>query len=53
MINQDFDRFVKTQEKEKTSYLGHGERGKNIDSKTNNRKISNTNVGASGRNDDV
>ncbi|MRH44917.1 hypothetical protein GH741_19935 [Aquibacillus halophilus] len=50
MINQDFDGFIKNQEKEKTNYLGHGERGKNIDPKTNNRKNSNKNVGATGKN---
>lgn len=49
MINQDFERFVKTQEKEKTIYPGHGERGKNIDPKTNQRGNTNKNVGATGR----
>ncbi|MEN2768156.1 hypothetical protein [Ornithinibacillus xuwenensis] len=49
MINRDFDELVKYQKKEKTDYLGHGERAENLDPKTNNRKVSNENPGATGR----
>ncbi|GGM30673.1 hypothetical protein GCM10011351_16030 [Paraliobacillus quinghaiensis] len=50
MINEDFEKLIKYQEKEKSSYLGNGERGKNLDPQTNNRKNANKNPGASGRN---
>ncbi|WP_159431563.1 hypothetical protein [Ornithinibacillus halophilus] len=49
MINEDFDKLVKYQKKEKTDYLGHGERGKELDPNTNNRKTSNKHPGATGR----
>ncbi|WP_171038248.1 hypothetical protein [Aquibacillus sediminis] len=49
MINQDFDRFVEYQKKEKTTYLGNGKRGRNIDPKTNQRGNTDKNVGATGR----
>lgn len=47
-INQDFDKLVKYQKKEKSPYLGHGEQAKNTDPSTNNRKMSNSNPGATG-----
>ncbi|SHG18589.1 hypothetical protein SAMN05216225_101924 [Ornithinibacillus halophilus] len=49
VINEDFDKLVKYQKKEKTDYLGHGERGKELDPNTNNRKTSNKHPGATGR----
>jgi len=49
MINEDFDKFVKYQEKEKTTYLGNGKRGKNTDKKTNNPNESTEHPGATGR----
>lgn len=41
MINQDFDKFVKYQEKEKTTYLGNGKRAKDMDEETNIPKGNN------------
>lgn len=52
MINQDFDRFIEYQKKERTVYPGKGKRGKNSDPKANQRGNTNRNVGASGRNID-
>ncbi|WP_158591770.1 hypothetical protein [Oceanobacillus halophilus] len=49
MVNQDFNKFIKYQQKEKTNYPGHGERAKNRDPKTNNTKTSNKHPGAAGR----
>ncbi|MUK87749.1 hypothetical protein GMD78_04950 [Ornithinibacillus sp. L9] len=49
MVNQDFDKFIKNQKREKAIYPGHGERAQNTDPKTNNRKVSNQHPGAEGR----
>lgn len=49
MINEDFDKFIKYQEKEKTTYPGNGKRAKNTDKKTNNRTGTNQHPGVTGR----
>ncbi|WP_226038235.1 hypothetical protein [Aquibacillus saliphilus] len=46
MINHHFERFIRYQQKENSTYIGNGERGGNLDSKTNNRKAQDPNVGA-------
>ncbi|MFC3040363.1 hypothetical protein ACFOGI_08845 [Virgibacillus xinjiangensis] len=50
MINQDFDKFIKYQEKAKANEPGRaGKHAKNLDPATNNRKTSNSHPGAEGR----
>ncbi|MBB6451854.1 hypothetical protein HNQ94_000275 [Salirhabdus euzebyi] len=49
MVNQNFKRFVKAQEKEESIYLRGAKRAKNLDPKANSRGNTDKSVGASGR----
>ncbi|WP_179151946.1 hypothetical protein [Oceanobacillus senegalensis] len=49
MVNEDFDKLSKYQKKERRNYPGDNNHGKDLDPKTNNKKVSNSNPGAEGR----
>ncbi|SES64472.1 hypothetical protein SAMN05216389_101224 [Oceanobacillus limi] len=49
MVNQDFDKFIKYQKKEKAIYPGHPKRGEKASGKMSDRKVSTEHPGATGR----